>query len=91
MLEKPLVFPDFESNGFIMKRSCTVQGLSLQEVSRVCCGHSAAVFWLLFPSSNFSAEFILPCLGECFDLVQNVVLNRCALACLLKESWCYFH
>ena len=53
------------------KRTCTVQGLALQEVfQRV---YSAVMFWLLFPSGQSSAEFLLVCTEECLDLVQYVV------------------
>jgi len=53
VLGNSVVFPVPESNGYITMMSYTVQGLVFQEVFQSV--HSAVVFWLLFPSGQFSA------------------------------------
>ena len=69
VLGEPVIFPAPESNGFIKKRSYIPPGPGTPgSVSGVCCVHSAAVFWLLFPSGQSSAEFLLSCSGQCLDL-----------------------
>ena len=70
-----------KSNGFMKKRSYNVQSLVLEEVSLV---HYAAVLWLLYPSAQSSAEFLLACCGECFGPWPEC--GECALVCLRKET-----
>ena len=59
------MFCALENNGYIKKRSYTVQGLDF----RKC-------FWCLLCalcSGQSSAEFLLACSAECLDLVHCVV------------------
>lgn len=61
---KPAMFPAPESNGYIMKKSHTALGLTLQKgflVSAVCILH---LFSLLLPSGQSPAEFLLACSGN---------------------------
>ena len=63
------MFPAAENDGYIKKGSYTIQGLVLQEVFLVY----TVLFWLLFPSGQSSAEFLLACSRECLDLSHCVV------------------
>ena len=54
------MFPAPESNGFMKKRSHSVQGWVL----RVYCMLPAAVFWLLSPSGQSPAEVLLAFSGQ---------------------------
>ena len=68
VLEKAVMFPAPESNGFTKKRSYSVQGLCLQGVFSVCCMHSAGAFGLLYPSGQTSAKAVLACSGHFLSL-----------------------
>ena len=69
----PVKFPAPENVGFIKKRSYTVQDLALHKVLLVYAVYtSAAVFWLLFPSCQSSAEFLLAYSGEFLDFVNGM-------------------
>lgn len=73
MLEKPVMFPAPESNGFIKKISYTAQSLVLQEVFLVYAVCTLLLcFGCFFPSGQSFAEFLLAYHGECLDLVQCV-------------------
>lgn len=53
----------------ILKRHHTLSRFGTSGgVSGVCCVHPAVVFWMLFPTGQAPAEFLLVCSGECLDL-----------------------
>ena len=54
------MFPSPEDNGYVKKRSYTVNSLVLQDFFGVCCVHFAVVFWLLFPQISPLQNFSLP-------------------------------
>ena len=82
-----------ESNGFIKKRSYTVQDLVLQEVCLVCaaCTHSAVCFGCSFPQVSSLLSFSSPIVGSIWTLsCVWQVLTGCALVCLFKKARFYF-
>ena len=49
------------------------------------------MFWLLFPSGQFSAEFFLACSGECLGLGQSVAsFNYMCSGLLIKRDLILF-
>ena len=67
------MFPSPEDNGYVKKRSYTVNSLVLQDffwcmLCALCCCVLAAL-----SSDQSSTEFLLACGVECLDLVQFVV------------------
>lgn len=62
--------PNPESNGYVNKRSYTVQDLKIEEVFFlcvcVCCVHSTVVYWLIISSD----QFFFVCSVECLDLIK---------------------
>ena len=89
VLEKPIMFPILENNGFIMKRPYTVGSLMLQEVS---LGYAMCTLLLCFGCSfpaSLLQSFSLPAVGRAWMLARVWWgLTRYALV-LLKETWCY--
>ena len=55
-------------SGNLLSTACTSG-----TVSGVCSVPSAAAFWLLFPSGQSSAEYLLAYRGESLDVGQSVV------------------
>ena len=86
------MFPVPDSNGYIKKRSYTVQGLVLQDVFLVYAACTLLLFWLSFPQVSPLQTFFLPAVGSIWT-VSSVwcVLTKCVFVCLLKEARSYFH
>ena len=98
-LERPVILPVVQSNGFVKKRSYGVQAWCLSKwvtlVFVVCT--LLLCFGCSVPQAShlerlcLPGEALLACYGQCLDLCQNVVsLTSCALVCLLNETWCCF-
>ena len=81
------MFPVPENNAFKSKRPYIEYpgpGAS-RSVSAVCCMHSAAVFWLLYPSGQSNIEVFLACRGQCCVLGQSAVsFNETCSGLLVK-------
>ena len=71
MLGKPVMFPASESNGFMKKRSDTLQGLMLQKVSQVYGVCTLLLCTLLYLSGQSFVEFLFACSGGYLDLGQT--------------------
>ena len=90
---KSVKFPVPERNGFVKKKSYTVLGLVLQEVSLV---YAVCTLLLCYGCSICQVSplhsFFLPEEGNVWTLARVWwVLPRCALVGLLKETLCCFH
>lgn len=87
--EKPVLFLAPESSGFIKKRSCSVQGLELQEASLACAAVLCRCVWAAVSPSRSSVQGLLACCRRCS--VPDLVLRRRGLVCLWLETRHYFH
>ena len=91
VLEKPIMFLAPESNGFIKKRSCSVQDLMPQGVSLVW---AMCALLLCFECSvqQLASRLSLPAMGSVWSLALIWwVLIGCATVCLLYEPWHKLH
>lgn len=91
VLEKLAIFPAPDTNGFMKKRSCSVQWLEVQGVSLVC---ALCTLLLCFGCSILQAtclqRFYLPTVDNICSLARVWGdLTRCALVCLLNATWYY--